>query len=110
MLASIEACLRAGVKVGLGTDLLDRAFHGLQGGELALRAEVSRPIDVLRSATSVNAELLQMSGELGCIQPGALADILVVDGDPLAELNMFQEAEGTIPLVMKGGTLVRNAL
>jgi imidazolonepropionase-like amidohydrolase len=110
MLASIEACTRAGVKIGLGTDLLDRAFHGLQGGELALRAQVNRPIEVLRSATSVNAELLQMAGELGCIQPGAFADILVVNGNPLIDLNLFRDAESSIPLVMKGGVVVRNSL
>jgi imidazolonepropionase-like amidohydrolase len=109
-LQSIEACARAGVKMGLGTDLLDHEFHKLQGGELALRARVSRPIDVLRSATSINAELLQMSGEIGCIQPGAYADVLAVDGDPLENLGMFREPLLNVPLVMKGGACVRNAL
>jgi imidazolonepropionase-like amidohydrolase len=106
---AIEVCRRSGVKLGLGTDLLGHAFHPLQGGELELRGRVDRPLEVLRAATSVNAELLQKSGELGQITPGAHADILVLDGDPLRELALFRDP-ARIPLVMKGGTLIRNAL
>jgi imidazolonepropionase-like amidohydrolase len=110
MLASIEACTRAGVQVGLGADLLDHVYHTLQGGELALRGEVNRPIDVLRSATSVNAALLQRSDELGCIKPGAYADILVLNGDPLRDLGLFRNAAANLPLIMKGGVQVCNSL
>ena len=106
---AIEVCRRSGVKLGLGTDLLGHAFHPLQGGEFELRGRVDRPIDVLRAATSVNAELLQKSGELGQITPGAHADILVLDGDPLRDLALFRDP-ARIPLVMKGGALIRNAL
>jgi len=106
---AIEVCRRAGVKVGLGTDLLGHAFHPLQGGELELRGRVERPIDVLRAATSVNAELLQRPGELGCVAPGAHADLLVLDADPLRDLSLFRDP-GRIPVVMKGGAFVRNTL
>jgi imidazolonepropionase-like amidohydrolase len=110
MLRSIENCTRAGVKIGLGADLLDHEFHKLQGGELGLRGEVNKPIDVLRSATSVNADLLQMQGQLGCIQPGAYADMLVVTGDPLQDLNLFRDPTAHIALIMKGGICIRNSL
>jgi len=110
MLSAIEACTRAGVKLGLGSDLLGHHYHPLQGGELAKRGEVNTPIEVLRSATSVNAELLQMSGELGCIAPGAYADVLLLDFDPFKNLSGFENAEKNIPLVMKGGELIRNTL
>lgn len=106
---AIEVCRRAGAKLGLGTDLLGHAFHPMQGGELELRGRVEKPIDVLRSATSVNAELLQKPGELGRIAPGACADILVLDADPLKDLALFREP-ARIPVVMKGGVFVRNAL
>lgn len=108
-LRSIENLTRAGVKLGIGTDLYGE-FHGLQGGELKLRGEVSPAIDVLRSATSIGAEILQKSGELGCIRPGALADILVLAGDPFADLGLFEDAERNIPLIMKGGDIVRCSL
>lgn len=107
MLASIVICQKAGVKLGLGTDLLSKEFHPQQGGELALRGQVNSSIDVLRSATSVNAEILQKTGELGCIAPNAYADILVVNGDPFNDLALFQDAEKNIPIVMKGGVFVR---
>ena len=110
MLSAIESCTRAGVKLGLGSDLLGHSYHPLQGGELAKRGEVNKPIDVLRSATSINAELLQKSGELGCIAPGAYADILVLDFDPFKNLSGFENAEKNIPLVMKAGQLIRNTL
>lgn len=110
MAASIELCARAGVKIGLGSDILGQGFQELQGGELMLRAEIQKPIDVLRSATSVNALLLQRAGELGCIAPGATADILVLEGDPFKSPSLFREPLKNISVVMKGGEFIRNAL
>lgn len=109
-LSSIEVCTKSGVKLGLGADLLGHEFHSLQGGELALRGEVNTPLQVLRSATSVNAELLQQSGKLGCIAPGAYADILVLDFDPFKNLSGFENGEQNIPIVIKGGQFIRNNL
>jgi imidazolonepropionase-like amidohydrolase len=109
MLNAIQMCERAGVKLGFGTDILDLHFQPLQSGEFALRAQVSAPIDVLKSATSVNAELLQMEGQLGCIKPGAYADLLLVDGNPLHDLTLFQDL-ASLPIVMKAGKFVRNGL
>lgn len=107
---SLENLIRAGVKLGMGSDLFGEEFHRLQGGELKLRGGISPPIDVLRSATSIGAEILQKSGELGCIRPGALADILVLEGNPFADLGLFEDPEENIPIVMKGGELVRCSL
>jgi imidazolonepropionase-like amidohydrolase len=109
VLGAIESCTRAGVRVGLGTDLLGHEFHKLQAGELALRSEVNKPIDVLRSATSINAALLQMPEKLGCIAPNAYADLLVLEGNPLRNLALFQEP-ANVPLIMKAGQCVRNEL
>jgi imidazolonepropionase-like amidohydrolase len=109
-LRAIEICTRAGVKLGLGTDLLDHGFHPFQGGELELRGQVSKAIDVLRSATSINAEILQKSGELGCIRADALADILVLQGNPFTDLGLFRNPEKNIPVIMKGGVFVRRDL
>jgi imidazolonepropionase-like amidohydrolase len=54
--------------------------------------------------------LLQRSGELSCIRAGALADVLVINGDPLRNLRLFREAEASIPIVMKGGVCIRNTM
>lgn len=110
MLDAIKNCTRAGVKIGLGSDLLGSNYHPLQGGELTKRGQVNTPIEVLRSATSINADLLNMPGELGCIAPGAYADILLLNFNPLKDLAGFEYPEKNIPLVMKGGQLIRKLL
>lgn len=108
-LRAIEVCRRNGVKLGLGTDLFDYGSHHSQSGEMALRGRVEKPIDVLRSATSVNAELLQLEGKLGVIAVGAYADLLVLDFNPFADLSQFQH-QHRMPVVMQAGQFVRNAL
>jgi imidazolonepropionase-like amidohydrolase len=100
--ASLEVLEAAGVKVGFGTDLLG-ILHREQSREFLLRAEVLSPLEVLRSATSVNAELLCRSGELGVIAPGAVADLIVVDGNPLKDLGVLQEEGRHMPVIMKAG-------
>lgn len=109
-LEAIEACAAAGVKLGLGCDLHGHEFLRTQGRELLLRGQVQAPIDVLRSATSINAEIVQAEGELGVVAPGALADMIVIDGDPLKDLSLFVNSSETVALVMKGGRVVRSRL
>ena len=101
---AIELALAAGVRVGFGTDLIGET-HPAQARELLLRAEVQSPLDVLRSATLVNAELLGRTGDLGVIARGATADLLLVDGDPLEDLTVLTQAQ-TLRLVMRGGEIV----
>ena len=109
-LEAVEACAAAGVRLGLGCDLHGDAALQAQGGELVLRGQVQRPVDVLRSATSVNAEIVQMPGRLGVIAPDALADLLLVEGDPLTDLSLFADPLRHIRLVIRGGHVVRDRL
>lgn len=102
---AIERCRAAGVKLGFGTDLLG-PLHLHQREEFRLRGEVETPLQVLMSATSVNAELINMSGKLGCIAPGAFADFVVVDGNPLEDLSLLYRSDSAIRTVWKGGTVV----
>jgi imidazolonepropionase-like amidohydrolase len=104
-LASLEIAREAGVAIGFGTDLLGET-HEQQSRELAIRARVLSPLEILRSATLVNAEILGRGGELGVVAPGALADLLVVDGDPLSDIGLLAEPEKGLVAVMKGGQLV----
>lgn len=110
MLASIEACRRAGVKVGLGTDIFGTEFHDMQASEFRYRADVDSPIDILRSATSVNAEIAQCGDTLGQIKPGYAADLILLDGDPLQDLSIFERYRASMPVVMRGGRMIRNDL
>ncbi|MGV6857514.1 MAG: amidohydrolase family protein, partial [bacterium] len=103
-LEAIEICNAAGVKVGLGTDLLG-SLHSHQLGELRLRSEVDSPFQVLRSATSINAEIVQKPDELGCIREGAYADMLIIDGNPLEDLSLLYDNQKGLRQIIKGGVL-----
>ena len=98
-----------GVAMGFGTDLLGET-HDFQSEEFAIRAKALSPAEVIRSATRVNAEILGRAGELGIVAVGALADLLVVDGDPLQDLALLADPESSLRLVMKGGRVVRDRL
>lgn len=108
-LRSLEVMKRAGVKMGLGSDLLG-PLHVRQSTEFTLRAKVLAPIDVLRSACSVNAELMGQSGKLGCIRPGAHADLLVVDGNPLEDMSLLGSGGDRIPVIMIAGRFHKRAI
>ena len=107
-LRGLEIMHRAGVKMGLGTDLLAEQ-HVRQSTEFELRARVLNPLDILRSACSVNAELLGQSGKLGCVQPGAHADLLVIDGDPIGDISLLAKPD-RMPVIMKEGAFHKLAL
>lgn len=108
-LKSLELLKAAGVKLGFGTDLLGE-MHAHQLTEFAIRAEVLSPLEVVRSATAGNAELFDRAGLLGCVAEGALADLIVVEGNPLESLAMFSGQGERIPVIMKAGVVQKNAL
>jgi imidazolonepropionase-like amidohydrolase len=109
MYRSIEVCARHGVKLGFGTDL-PGSFGDRQNEEFRLRATVQHSIDVLRSATTVNAALLGLDGEIGCVRAGAYADLLVVNADPTRDISILAEPAARISLIMARGSLVKNIL
>ena len=91
-----------GIPIAFGTDLLG-AMHTHQSIEWRLRAGVQTPVEILQSATSVAAKLLNQEGMLGVIAPGAHADLLVVDGDPTADITLLCEPDKALAGVMKAG-------
>ena len=103
-LGSLDTAARAGVAVGFGTDLLGET-HPFQSHEFVIRREAVPAIDVIRSATLVNAALLQRAGELGVVKPGALADLLLVDGDPVRDISLLDGQGEHLLLVMRGGQI-----
>ncbi|MGP1397406.1 MAG: amidohydrolase family protein [Inquilinaceae bacterium] len=108
-LKSLEILKRAGVKMGLGTDLLGD-MHRHQSRELSIRAEVLSPAEILVQATSLGAEILQREGDLGVVAAGALADLLVIDGNPLDSINVLEHQGRSIAAILKGGAFVKNTL
>jgi imidazolonepropionase-like amidohydrolase len=98
-----------GANIGLGTDLLG-GMHKDQSNEFTIRAQVMPAVDVLRSATSQNAKLLNMEGELGIVAPGALADLIAVNGNPLDEISCLDGQGEALDLILKGGITFKNSL
>lgn len=108
-LASLETLKSAGVTMGYGTDLLGD-LHKYQSDEFLLRDQVLPTHDVIRSATLDAAKVLRMEGQIGCIAPGAFADLIVVDGNPLKDIALLTRQGVHIPLIMKEGSIIKNDL
>lgn len=98
-----------GVPIAFGTDLLGH-MHARQNTEFVLRAPALPPLELLQGATCIAARLMGREGELGLVAPGALADLLIVDGDPSATLDMLVAPETGIRLLMQGGRVVVDRL
>ncbi|MCG5077627.1 metal-dependent hydrolase family protein [Paraburkholderia tagetis] len=103
---SLEIYAKAGVPMGFGSDLLGE-MHGFQCGEFRIRAEVLGNLEALRSATSVAADIVNMKGELGVIAAGAIADILVLDGDPLVDMGVVANDGERVEYVLQRGKVVK---
>ena len=98
------------VPIAFGTDLWGLEAQKSQLREFETRAGLDSPATIIRSATATNAELLMQEGKLGVIAPGAYADLLVVDGDPLADLRLMIDPQRNLKGIMKDGVLYKNEL
>jgi imidazolonepropionase-like amidohydrolase len=98
------------VPIALGTDLWGPEARRSQVRELEMRIGLDDPVNIIRSATIVNAELLNQAGSLGTITPAAFADLLVVDGDPLVDLKVLANPVKNLKLIMKDGVIYKNEL
>jgi imidazolonepropionase-like amidohydrolase len=107
---SFRQAVAAGVKVAMGTDS-GVGPHGRNSRELGLMVEHGgmTPMQAIVASTRSAAELLRLDDQLGTLAPGKLADLLVVDGDPLADVRIVSDAD-RLALVMKGGAAVRGRL
>jgi imidazolonepropionase-like amidohydrolase len=108
-LGSLEIFKRNGVAMAYGTDLLGPSQR-LQSEEFRIRTQVLSNQEVIQSATTIAAEVLQRVGQLGRLQPGAIADLIVVEGDPLRDIACLTGQGERIPLVVKGGAVQFNEL
>ena len=112
---AFEMGMAEGVNMAFGTDILmNPAGAASQGRQLAKLTRFMPPLEVLRMATGAAGELLAMSGErssydgrLGVIAEGAMADLLVVEGDPQAGLDWLDRPDESLAMIMKGGAVVK---
>jgi imidazolonepropionase-like amidohydrolase len=111
-LAVVPVASEAGVKLVLGDDYGAAGFpHGIYGEELEFYVKVARiaPLEVIRWATINGAELMGRGHDLGTVAAGKRADLLVVDGDPIADISVLARPE-RIVAIMKDGSFVKDTL
>jgi imidazolonepropionase-like amidohydrolase len=114
---SYQLARKHGVKVAWGSDILfDASLAARQGRQLAKMTRWYTPAEVLVSATSGNAELLALCGprnpypgRLGVVEPGALADLLLVDGDPIANIDLLADPDRSLLVIMKDGRIHKDS-
>jgi imidazolonepropionase-like amidohydrolase len=106
------------LKTAFGTDILfSPALAKRQGELLTMLVKWYTPAETLAMATGTNAQLLAMSGErnpypgkLGVVQEGALADLLLVDGNPLENIKLIADPANNFKVIMKDGAIVKNTM
>ncbi len=106
---SLEIAFKEGVKIGSGSDLLG-PMQVFKGTELACQARIMGPMGALMAATRTNAELIRQEKNLGTVETGKLADLILVDGDPLKDIALFQDYHEKITLIMQGGRIYKSQL
>ena len=108
---SFRKAVQAGVKIAMGTDAgTPYNLHGENLNELPLMVDAGMtPMQAIVATTRMGAELLQMADKIGTVTPGKLADIVVMDGDPLQDVALFKDAKNIVH-VMKDGEVVRSSL
>jgi imidazolonepropionase-like amidohydrolase len=106
---SIEIARRAGVELGFGTDLLGEA-QTWQNREFAIRAELEPARDVLASMYRINARLCGLEDEIGRLVPGARADLVISEVDPLKDLSALSDPDKTLAAIVADGRPIRNRM
>ncbi len=107
-LDSLKIMYEAGLPMAYGSDLLGD-MHVHQSEEFEIRSRVLPTHEVIRSATGLAAKLLRMEGEIGSLQAGASADLIVVDGCPLANIGLLSGQGKHIPMIIRQGEVVKDS-
>ncbi|QTQ86017.1 amidohydrolase family protein (plasmid) [Agrobacterium tumefaciens] len=103
---SLTIMREAGLQMAYGSDLLG-GMHVYQSEEFVIRGRVLPAVEVIASATHIAARLLRMEGKIGAVSPGAYADLIVVDGNPLEDLTLLTHQGAYMPMIMKAGVFIK---
>jgi imidazolonepropionase-like amidohydrolase len=103
---SLDIMRTAGLPMAYGTDLLGE-MHRHQSEEFVIRSRVLPAHEIIASATGLAAKLLRLEGQIGVIAPGSLADMIVVDGDPLRDLSLLTGQGKHMPVIMQNGVFMK---
>jgi imidazolonepropionase-like amidohydrolase len=108
MCRMVRTAIGAGVTVGSGSDQVGPEQRG-RGRELAVRAQVTNPLEAITAATGVNARILRLNSEVGQLAPGCVADLIAVEGDPAVDPELLADPS-RVRLVVRSGAIWRNTL
>jgi imidazolonepropionase-like amidohydrolase len=108
-LEALAIAQKLGVKIASGSDLLG-PMQRYKGMELELKARVLGPMGAIVATTKMNAELLKKEKDLGTIEAGKLADLILIQGDPLKDITILQQYQEKISLIVQGGRVYKNIL
>ena len=106
MAQSLKLAREHGIVIGLGSDILGPE-QNRRGLELVIRASLEDAMTAITSATKVNAQVIRRDADLGTLEVGKLADIIAVDGDPIVDPDLFDDAS-RVKLVIQGGRVVKD--
>ena len=113
----MQLAKKHGVRVAFGTDVFGGSrIFAMESREFGARLKWFSSLEILRQATSINGELLALSGprngygRLGVLEAGALADLLIIDGNPLEDIRVLEDPEKNLRLIMKDGSVFKSSL
>lgn len=118
-LEMIELAKKHKLKIAVGSDtFLSKEAYDLQAREWTVHAKLFSPVEIMRQATSIGAELIELSGprnrfkegKLGVIEEGAYADMVIIEGNPLEDVTILSNPAKSLRLIMKDGVIYKNML
>jgi len=108
-LESLDIANQVGIKIASGSDVIG-AFQSHKGMELELKSKVLGTMGAIVASTKTNAELLRQEKDLGTVEEGKLADLILINGDPLKDISLIQDYKKNITLIMKEGGIYKNII
>ncbi|HSO19060.1 MAG TPA: amidohydrolase family protein, partial [Desulfosarcina sp.] len=106
---AVRIAREAGVAIASGSDIIG-PYQELKGRELRIKSELLSPMEAIVSATRTNARLLNMDDRIGTLAAGKEADLIIMDGDPLADPTLFERGRETVLMVVKAGRVMKDRL